>query len=118
MIEQKIIQQIKTINADFNVYHDFAPPQAKPPLAVIARVGGAGKLFLDRETAGGYEVRIQISVWAENRVSAIEISKKIEQLLFRLPECGSMGAAVSVHDVDTDWRGMRQDFMFFENETA
>lgn len=114
MIEKKIIQQIKEINAEFPVYHDFAPPQAKPPLAIISRVGGAGKLFLDRETVGGCEIRIQITVWAENRVTAIQISNQIESLLFRLPELISNGAAVSVHDLDTDWRGMRQDFVIFE----
>lgn len=114
MIEKTIIQKIKEINAEFPVYHDFAPPQAKPPLAIISRVGGAGKLFLDRETAGGKEIRIQITVWAANRVTAIQTSDQIESLLFRLPECANVGAAVSVYDADTDWRGMRQDFLFLE----
>ncbi|ULJ67904.1 tail completion protein gp17 [Wielerella bovis] len=114
MIEKVIIQKIKEINAEFPVFHDFAPPQAKPPLAIISRVGGAGKLFLDQETAGGYEVRVQITVWAENRVTAILISNQIESLLCRLPELTSDGAAVSTHDPETDWRGMRQDFLCVE----
>lgn len=114
MIEKTIIRKIKEINAELPVYHDFAPQNAKPPLVILARVGGAGKLFLDRETEGGYEIRIQVTVWAENRVTAILMSNQIESILFRLPELSSQGAAVATHDPDTDWRGMRQDFLIFE----
>ena len=112
MIEQILIKQIKADLPNLPIYHDFAPPKAQPPLLVLSRVGGAGHRFLERE--GAYEVRVQISVWATERVQAVQLSRQIEQSLFRLPELSSNGAAVAVHDVDTDWRGMRQDFLIFE----
>lgn len=116
MIEQTIIEKIKEINDKLNIYHDFAPQNAQPPLVVLSRVGGAGNRFLDRETTGGYEIRVQVSVWATDRVTAIKISRAIEQTLFRLPELSSNGAAVATYDPETDWRGMRQDFLIFETE--
>lgn len=111
MVEAKIIEQIKSILPNIAIYHDFAIEEANVPFVVLARVGGAGKLFLDRETVGGYEIRLQVSVWAGNRIHAIELSRQIEQALFGLPECAALGASVASFDVQKNWRGMRQDFM-------
>lgn len=109
MVERKIIHTIKTVLPEIRVYHDFAPESAVPPFVLLARVGGAGRRYLGGDATA--EVRMQISVWAGDRLAAITLSKQIEAALSALPEVSAAEAAVSVFDVDTGWRGMRQDFM-------
>lgn len=110
-MEIDLIGAMKEVLPDIDVFHDFAPDNAAAPFVVLQRVGGMGNHYVDEETAGGYEVRFQVSAWAVTRVEAIELSQTIETALRKLPTVYVSGAAIAGFDPDTDLRGMQQDFL-------
>ena len=79
---------------------------------VVQLVGGGGNQFIDTQTAGGYERRLQVAVWANERAQAMQISGQIEQKLLELPRVAADSAGTSDYDYEVNLRGMRQDFMF------
>lgn len=109
-IEVMIVQAVKRVRADMDVFHDFAPDNAAVPFVVISRVGGEGNLYLDHQTDGGYHVRMQVSVWAEERLESVNISRQIENELNLLQGVRAVSAALSAVDPDVGWFGMHQDF--------
>ena len=80
---------------------------------VIQRVGGEGQLYLDKRTKGGYQVRLQVAVWAVDRMTANDCALAIENAITDLPQASALGAAVADADEDTNLRGMRQDFSIY-----
>lgn len=113
-MEADVIAKIKTAIPTAKVYHDVAPNSAAAPYVVIQRVGGVGHQYLDYQTPGAYQVRLQVAVWAADRLSAIRHSRAVESALLELPAATSIGAAVAAHDPDADLFGMRQDFYCLE----
>ena len=94
-MEAKIIAAIREALPGVDVYHDFALENSALPLVVIKRDGGDGNLYIDHETAGGYEVRFYISIWCASRLEAVASSRAIETALCRLPGVTALGAAQS-----------------------
>ena len=84
-MEKTIIDAIRSALPTVEVYHDFAPDDAGSPLVVLQRVGGAGNLFIDNATPGGYQIRLQLAVWAVSRLEAVSLSLRIEKALAALP---------------------------------
>lgn len=113
-MEQTIIEAIHTALPGVEVYHDFAPDNAGHPLVVMQRVGGAGNLFMDSGTPGGYQIRLQVAVWAAARLEAVSLALHIERALSALPGVAPIGAAQADFDAETELRGMRQDFYVIE----
>ena len=113
-MEKTIIDAIRSALPTVEVYHDFAPDDTGSPLVVLQRVGGAGNLFIDNATPGGYQIRLQLVVWAVSRLEAVSLSLRIEQALAALPGVAPIGAAQADYDPDTELRGMRQDFYVLE----
>ena len=109
-MEQQIITAIKTVLPNVEVYNDFAGTDPTSPYVVIQRVGGEGQLYLDKLTKGGYQVRLQVAVWAADRITANNSALLIESAITELPQATALGAAVADFDEDTNLRGMRQDF--------
>lgn len=109
-MEKTIIDAIRSSLPTVEVYHDFAPDNAGNPLVILQRVGGAGNLFMDNRTPGGYQIRLQVTVWAQTRLEAVSLSLRIEQALAALPGVAPIGAAQADYDTETGLRGMRQDF--------
>ncbi len=107
-----IIEAIAAIPNVRAVYHDYAPELSAPPYVVVQLVGGGGNQFIDTQTAGGYERRLQVAVWANERAQAMQISGQIEQKLLELPRVAADSAGTSDYDYEVNLRGMRQDFMF------
>ncbi|MFC3873317.1 tail completion protein gp17 [Neisseria musculi] len=112
-VEALVVRAVKSVSPETDVYHDFAPDNAVVPFVVIQRVGGEGNLYLDNQTGGGYQVRVQVSVWAADRLAAVELSQQIESALSLQARSAALGAALSAYDPDTGWRGMQQDFYVF-----
>ncbi len=110
-MEAQLIKAMKSALPNLDVYHDFAPDNAVAPFIVMQRVGGAGNLYIDHETDGGYQVRFQVSAWASARLDAVALSATVERALRVLPGVAPDGAAVAGFDPDTDLRGMQQDFL-------
>lgn len=113
-MEADLIAKIKAALPTIKVYHDVAPNDAAAPYVVIQRVGGAGHQYLDYQTSGAYQVRLQVAVWAADRLSANRHSRAIESTILELPTTAPIGAAVAAHDPDADLFGMRQDFYCLE----
>ena len=113
-MEKTIIDAIRSPLPMVEVYHDFAPDNAGNPLVILQRVGGAGNLFMDNATPGGYQIRLQLAVWAVSRLEAVSLSLRIEKALAALPGVAPIGAAQADYDPDTELRGMRQDFYVLE----
>ena len=107
-----IIEAIAAIPNVRAVYHDYAPELSTPPYGVVQLVGGGGNQFIDTQTAGGYERRLQVAVWANERAQAMQISGQIEQKLLELPRVAADSAGTSDYDYEVNLRGLRQDFMF------
>jgi hypothetical protein len=107
-----IIEAIAAIPNVRAVYHDYAPELSTPPYVVVQLVGGGGNQFIDTQTAGGYERRLQVAVWANERAQAMQISGQIEQKLLELHRVAADSAGTSDYDYEVNLRGMRQDFMF------
>lgn len=113
-MEAEVIAKIKAAVPTIKVYHDVAPNDANAPYVVIQRVGGAGHQYLDHQTPGAYQVRLQVAVWAADRLSANRHSRSIESALLELHATTPIGAAVAAHDPETDLFGMRQHFYCLE----
>ena len=107
-----IIEAIAAIPNVRAVYHDYAPELSTPPYVVVQLVGGGGNQFIDTQTAGGYERRLQVAMWGNERAQAMQISGQIEQKLLELPRVAADSAGTSDYDYEVNLRGMRQDFMF------
>ena len=109
--EKTLISALKGVFPAMDVFHDFAPDNAAAPFAVLQRVGGAGGLYLGG--VGAYQIRFQLSVWADTRVQAADISRRAENALCTLPRVCADGAGLADYDADTGLRGLRQDFLVF-----
>ena len=113
-MEKTLSDAVRSALPTVEVYHDFAPDNAGSPLVVLQRVGGAGNLFMDNATPGGYQIRLQLAVWAVSRLEAVALARRIEQVLTALPGVAPIGAAQADYDAETELRGMRQDFYILE----
>lgn len=106
---KKIFDSIKLALPDAKIYHDFAPNDAVSPFVVVQIVGGEGHIFIDR-AVGGYNRRLQVTVWDADKAGSIENSRLIEGEIIKSINVTPNGAAMADYDVDVGLYGMRQHF--------
>ena len=109
---KNIIESIASVQGVTAVYHDYAPSSAVAPFVVVQLVGGSGQMFIDNQTLGGYERRLQLTVWAQSRTESIQLAQTIERVLTQKARIIAQGAPVADYDSEVDLRGMRQDFLY------
>ena len=109
-MEKMLIEAIQGAVPGVDVYHDYASEESAMPLLILQRVGGAGPLFLDHQTPGGYQVRFSVIAWAADRLHAVALSQQVEAALLDLPGVAAVSAADALADTETGNRGMVQDF--------
>lgn len=93
------------------VYPDFAPQNAVPPLCVYQQVGGKAVNYLEPVASDKKNARMQITVWSKSRAEAATMIRRVEDLMVAEPVLASViGAAISRYDDVTELRGALQDF--------
>lgn len=109
-MEKLLIDAIRSVLPDIDVYYNFAPEEADLPLIIIKREGGRGNLFLNHHDKGGYEARVSISIWDIHYLSVIDNMSSIEQAILSLPAAYALSAAESIYLPDGRY-GAIQDFI-------
>jgi hypothetical protein len=92
------------------VYPDIAPDNSGRPYITFQAVGGQSPNFLDGK-ADIQNTRMQINVWANARMEAIDLVKNVGQLLTGAPVNGvPISAPVSSYDPVAKLYGSKQEF--------
>lgn len=113
-IETIVFGALKSLvdNGDgtFRCYPDVGPAGAVRPYVTYQQVGGQSPNIL-QNVIGIQNSRIQINVWADNRLDASNLLQSIATILTNATYQGvSLGAPVSTFEFDTRLYGARQDF--------
>ena len=110
MIEQKITALLRTICP--RAYTDFAPVETQRPYVTYQQIGGETMDFIDNSLPNKENADIQINVWADTRIEAKSLIKRIEEAMLASTElqASASAAAVSDYDADIPVYGSRQDF--------
>src|SRR5450830_499424 len=97
MIEHDIMLALNSLVAD-QVYYDSAPQGTPLPYITLQQVGGAAIEYLDNVTDQD-KVRIQIDVFASDRVAANGIMSSVRGILGAVPFLASaIGSPVSGYE--------------------
>lgn len=109
-MEKQLIMAINAALPNIPVYWGFANDAAQAPFIVLQWVGGAGYLFMDYQTSGGFERRLQVAAWAETYVAANEYIRAIQEALLRLPVVSAIDAPIDTYDYEMSVYGSHMDF--------
>ena len=95
----------------FRCYPDEAPANAQRPYVVYQGAGGKSASYLNETVSAQKNCRLQISVWADDRITSNALMDSIIAALCVPPiNATSMGAPARVRDFDTKLYGSRLDF--------
>ncbi|MBR8344654.1 tail completion protein gp17 [Burkholderia ambifaria] len=95
----------------FRCYPDEAPANVQRPYVVYQSAGGKSASYLNETVSAQQNTRLQVAVWADDRMTANAIMKDIIAALCVPPiNATSMGAPASARDFDTKLYGSRLDF--------
>lgn len=110
-IEQAIFELLTSLVGG-RVFPDQAPLGTVRPYIVYQQAGGHAIAYVDNTLPNSRNVRMQISLWADNRTQAAALSRQAEDLFITATafQARPMGSAVSVFEPDTKLSGARQDF--------
>lgn len=112
--ESIVYDAIKTLAAG-RVYPDEAPLGVARPFIVFQAVGGESTNYLSN-TDNLQNGRVQVSVWADDRLTAIDVMQSVIAALTPAPIFAtSKGAPVSIREFDTKLYGSRLDFSVWWN---
>lgn len=101
--------------ASGRVYPDEAPLATVRPFIVYQAVGGQSTNYLSN-TDNLQNARMQISVWADDRITAGNIMQSVIDALTPAPIFAvTIGAPVSTWEFDTKLYGSRLDFSIWWN---
>lgn len=101
--------------ASGNVYPDVAPGGVVAPFIVYQAVGGQSTNYLSN-TDNLQNARVQVAVWANDRLTAVALMQSVISALSGSPIYGvSIGAPVSTWEFDTKLYGSRLDFSIWWN---
>lgn len=94
------------------VFPDFAPVSTVRPYVTYQAIGGQVLNPFGNEVPGTRNVELQISVWADTRLSALALSRAIEDRMRGATTFigRPQAAAASDYDADIPVYGCRQDF--------
>jgi hypothetical protein len=97
-------------------YPDVAPAGVAKPFVVYQAVGGQSTNYLSN-TDNLQNARIQICVWADDRLTAVNVMQSVIDTLTPAPIFAtSIGASVSTWEPDTKLYGSRLDFSIWWND--
>lgn len=94
-------------------YPDVAPQGVARPYIVYQQAGGEAPAFVfDRTSPSKKNGRFQVSVWADNRLTAASINLQIEAAFVQATafDAKPTAAPVSLWEEDTGLYGSTQDF--------
>lgn len=112
--EAIVYEAIKTL-ASGGVFPDLAPVNTARPFIVFQAVGGQSTNYLSN-TDNLQNARVQISVWADDRLTAVAVMQSVIEALTPAPIFAtSIGAPVSTWEFDTKLYGSRLDFSIWWN---
>ncbi|ARL25489.1 DUF3168 domain-containing protein [Burkholderia pseudomallei] len=112
--EDIVYNAIKTL-ASGSVYPDVAPLGAARPFIVFQAVGGESTNYMSN-TDNLQNARVQVSVWADDRLTAVSLIQGVIAALTPAPIFAtSRGAPVSTWEFDTKLYGSRLDFSIWWN---
>ncbi|CAK0596609.1 Protein of uncharacterised function (DUF3168) [Burkholderia pseudomallei] len=112
--ESIVYEAIKTLAAG-GVYPDAAPIGAAHPFIVFQAVGGQSTNYMSN-TDNLQNARMQISVWADDRITAVNLMQSVIDALTPAPIYAvTIGAPVSTWEFDTKLYGSRLDFSIWWN---
>jgi len=95
------------------VFPDVADYHTATPFITFQQVGGAALNYLEGVAPAQKPVRIQISVWADTRLQAMQLIRKVQDLVVQPPLLATTeGAAIAYYDNETKLRAAHQDFSF------
>ncbi|WP_233343636.1 DUF3168 domain-containing protein [Burkholderia cepacia] len=95
----------------FRMYPDEAPVGALKPYVVYQSVGGKSASYLNETVSAQQNCRLQVAVWADDRIAANALMRSIIAALCVPPiNATSMGAPANARDFDTKLYGSRLDF--------
>lgn len=93
------------------VFPDFAPAGTAKPYCTYQQVGGAPVEFIEGAVASKDCARMQINVWSNSRLEAMNKIREVRQTLVAPPTLATtQGAAIAEYDETNQLRGARQDF--------
>jgi len=105
-----IVAKALAVLAPVDVYPDEAPEGAARPFVTYQSVGGQSPNILDG-VLSNQNARMQVTVWADDRLTAINLMQRIiAELTGPAITAVTIGAPVSIREQDTRLRGSRQDF--------
>lgn len=97
------------------VYPDVAPISTVRPYVTYQAIGGRSLRWLNGQPADKRHTMVQINVWSDTRLGALQLVRSIEDAL-----CGATvfnaqpdSEPVSEHEPDLDLYGSRQDFSIY-----
>jgi len=94
----------------FRCYPDVGPANVVRPYITYQQVSGQSPNILN-DVIAQQNARVQINVWADNRLDASSLMQSVAAILTNATYQGvSLGAPVSTFELDTRLYGSRQDF--------
>lgn len=105
-----IVSNALAVLAPVGVFPDEAPEGTPRPFVVYQAVGGQSPNALD-DVIDNQNARMQVTVWADDRLTTIELMRRVIGELTGPPiQAVTIGAPVSIREQDTRMKGSRQDF--------
>lgn len=96
-------------------YPDVAPEMVKRPYITYQAVGGQSANYMNN-TVALQNARVQVDVWADDRMTAVSIMNGVINALTPPPlNATNIGAPVSTWEADTKLYGSRLDFSIWFN---
>lgn len=112
------IEELLNPLAPGGVYPDVAPPSPAGLYITYQQVGGTARQYMEKKLPSHRHARIQINVWGTRRTEATAAALEVERVLIESELVSeAMGAFTAVYDQATKYRGTRQDFQFWHQDT-
>lgn len=102
---------------DARVYPDVAPVDTVRPYITWQQIGGDVISPLSNEVADKRNAMVQINVWSDTRLQAVQIIQQVEVALVTSGDliARPLAAFVSRHEPDLNLYGTEQDFSIWSD---
>ncbi len=113
-VEIALFNALKSLVAN-RVYPDIAPELTKLPFITFQQIGGQSLNFLNAALPGKRNSRFQVNVWADSRLDAADLARKIDETVRQVSELQTtvQSEPVALYEPETQRYGTRQDFSFW-----
>lgn len=111
-MEANLVTCLKGLFAGNAFFPDVAPEGTPPTYGTYQQVGGDSISFMERAVPSKANARMQINVWALDRLTASALALSVEASLVACTafQAQPVGAAVATFDEATGYRGTLQYF--------